>query len=348
MSKKRKKSSILPLVPFFILGVALIAVIIAIFKFNDDSEEGTTEDGLTATVEETSTTSESEPEPENTPLTLSDEEVYNLDVIQTNGVEMIDTSEYSSIAEVIEGTMADFGVEDSQVSIEYTDLKADETYALNESNFQTAASSVKLPLSVMYVDAINAGDMNWDTEVAYTYADYEEGDGTITAGVANGTGQAAYTVEDLIGNALMHSDNTATNMLIRYYNEVYGSGAFKTNVANGVDVTIDDAFYNENVISAELLTAYYELIAADDTYQDLVDFLLNTSPDRLFTTYVNSSLMANKYGNYGTALNDGGIYYENDEPQYTLVALTDGLTDGTGFLENLNLRVNQYYRANYE
>ncbi len=218
---------------------------------------------------------------------------------------------------------------------------------MNENNFQTAASTIKLPLSVIYVDAIDEGTIDWDTEVTYTYADYEEGDGTITAAVASGTGQAAYTIEDLIANALMHSDNTATNMLIRYYNELYGSGAYKTSIANGVDVSIDDAFYSDNVASAELLSAYYDLLATDDTYQALVDYLLDASPDRLFTTYVNSSLMANKYGNYGTALNDGGIYYENDQAQYSLVVLTDGLSDGTSFLENLNLRVNQYYRANY-
>src|SRR5699024_9506090 len=125
------------------------------------------------------------------------------------------------------------------------------------------------------------------------------------------------------------------------------SETYKTSIASSVDVAIDEAFYSDNVASAELLSAYYDLLATDGAYQPLVDYLLDASPDRLFTTYVNSSLMANKYGNYGTALDDGGIYYDNAEPQYSLVALTDGLTDGTGVLENLSLRVNQYARANY-
>ena len=343
MSKRRKKSSIKPLVPFFVLGVALIAVLIAIFKYNDEDKGDASSDSLTATVDE-STASDSLG---NTPLTLSDEEVYNIDLMQANGVAMIDPISYDSMADVIEDTMVEFGVDESQISLEFINYQTGESYTVNENNFQTAASTIKLPLSVIYVDAIDEGTIDWDTEVTYTYADYEEGDGTITAAVASGTGQAAYTIEDLIANALMHSDNTATNMLIRYYNELYGSGAYKTSIANGVDVAIDDAFYSDNVASAELLSAYYDLLATDDTYQALVDYLLDASPDRLFTTYVNSSLMANKYGNYGTALNDGGIYYENDQAQYSLVVLTDGLSDGTSFLENLNLRVNQYYRANY-
>jgi len=343
MSKRRKKSSIKPLVPFFVLGVALIAVLIAIFKYDDEGEENASSDSLTATVDE-STASESLG---NTPLTLSDEEVYNLDLMQASGIELIDTSQYASIDELIEATMAEFGVDESQISLEFINYQTGESYTVNENNFQTAASTIKLPLSVIYVDAIDEGTIDWDTEVTYTYADYEEGDGTITAAVASGTGQAAYTIEDLIANALMYSDNTATNMLIRYYNELYGSETYKTSIASSVDVAIDEAFYSDNIASAELLSAYYDLLATDGAYQPLVDYLLNNSPDRLFTTYVNSSLMANKYGNYGTALNDGGIYYENDEAQYSLVALTDGLTDGTGFLENLNLRVNQYYRANY-
>ncbi|MEY8371534.1 serine hydrolase [Aerococcaceae bacterium 50-4] len=342
MSNRRKKSSIKPLVPFFVLGVALIVVLIAIFTYQGEGE--VTEESSVDSVDESTTAVSST----TSPLSLSDEEVYNVDVMQANGVEMIDTSQYASMAEVIEATLTDFGVDESQISLEYTDYQTEESYAVNEDVYQTAASTIKLPLAVIFVDAINAGDVSWDTEVTYSYADYEEGDGTITAGVANGTGQAAYTIEDLIANALMHSDNTATNMLIRYYNTLYGSGAYKANIANSVDVAVEDVFYEDNVVSAQLLSAYYDLLATDDDYQALVDYLLDASPDRLFTTYVNSQLMANKYGNYGTALNDAGIYYENDEPQYSLVVLTDGVTDGTGFLENINLRVNQYYRANYE
>lgn len=343
MSKRRKKSSIKPLVPFFVLGVALIAVLIAIFKYNDE-DKGEADESLTATVDDSSAVESAN----NIALSLSDEEVYNIDLMQANGVAMIDPISFDSMADVIEDTMVEFGVDESQISLEFINYQTDESYTVNENNFQTAASTIKLPLSVIYVDAIDEGTIDWDTEVTYTYADYEEGDGTITAAVASGTGQAAYTIEDLIANALMYSDNTATNMLIRYYNELYGSETYKTSIASSVDVAIDEAFYSDNVASAELLSAYYDLLATDGAYQPLVDYLLDASPDRLFTTYVNSSLMANKYGNYGTALNDGGIYYENDKAQYSLVALTDGITDGTGFLENLNLRVNQYYRANYE
>ena len=343
MSKRRKKSSIKPLVPFFVLGVALIAVLIAIFKYNDEDNGENADESLTATVDDSNAVGSAS----DVVLTLSGEEVYNVDLMQANGVAMIEPSSYHSMADVIEDTMTEFGVDESQISLVFTNYQTGESYTVNENNFQTAASIIKLPLSVIYVDAINEGAIDWDTEVPYTYADYEEGDGTITAAVANGTGQAAYTIEDLIANALMYSDNTATNMLIRYYNELYGSGAYNTSIANSVDVPIDESFYSDNVASAELISAYYDLLATDDTYQALVDYLLNTSPDRLFTTYVNSSLMANKYGSYGTALNDGGIYYENDQAQYSLVVLTDGLSDGTSFLENLNLRVNQYYRANY-
>lgn len=329
--------------PFFVLGVALIAVLIAIFKYNDE-DKGEADESLTATVDDSSAVESAN----NIALSLSDEEVYNIDLMQANGVAMIDPISYDSMADVIEDTMVEFGVDESQISLEFINYQTGESYTVNENNFQTAASTIKLPLSVIYVDAIDEGTIDWDTEVTYTYADYEEGDGTITAAVASGTGQATYTIEDLIANALMYSDNTATNMLIRYYNELYGSETYKTSIASSVDVAIDEAFYSDNVVSAELLSAYYDLLATVDDYQPLVDYLLDASPDRLFTTYVNSSLMANKYGNYGTALNDGGIYYENDEAQYSLVVLTDGLSDGTGFLENLNLRVNQYYRANYE
>ncbi len=112
MSKRRKKSSIKPLVPFFVLGVALIAVLIAIFKYNDEDKGDASSDSLTATVDE-STASDSLG---NTPLTLSDEEVYNIDLMQANGVAMIDPISYDSMADVIEDTMVEFGVDESQIS----------------------------------------------------------------------------------------------------------------------------------------------------------------------------------------------------------------------------------------
>ncbi|MGH2116817.1 serine hydrolase, partial [Aerococcus sp. L_32] len=173
MSKRRKKSSIKPLVPFFVLGVALIAVLIAIFKYNDE-DKGEADESLTATVDDSSAVESAN----NIALSLSDEEVYNIDLMQANGVAMIDPISYDSMADVIEDTMVEFGVDESQISLEFINYQTGESYTVNENNFQTAASTIKLPLSVIYVDAIDEGTIDWDTEVTYTYADYEEGDGT--------------------------------------------------------------------------------------------------------------------------------------------------------------------------
>lgn len=345
---KKKKTNKLHLLPFIILGVALIAVVIAIFKFNDDSSENANS-SITGTVDESNDSGDSaasESSSEEASLSLADEEVYNLELMEANGIQPLDASQYDDMAAVIEATMADFGVDESQISLAYEDLQTGETYTVNPDQYLTAASTIKVPLSVLFVDAIEAGDMSWDTEIQYSYGSYEEGDGTITAGAANGTGQAAYTVEELIGEALMHSDNTATNMLISYYNNYYGTGAFRTNLFSIVDV-VDEAAYSDNIASANALSTYYDLIASEDQYQPIIEFLQQTSPDRLFTTYVNTELMANKYGNYGTTLNDSGIYYEDDQPQYSLVVLTDGLAEGEAFIENLSLRVNEYYRDSY-
>jgi hypothetical protein len=342
--RKNKKKQILPIIPFIVLGLALVAVVVAIMKFKDDTALAESSD-ISGVVDASESSSETL-----TPLTATDDEIYNVDQMTADGVEALDASQYADMAAVIEETMADFGVSAEDISLVYTNLQTNETYTVNEDSYMTAASTVKVPLATVIIDAIEAGDMTWESPVTYAYEDYEEGDGTITAAVASGTGQATYTIEELMGESLMHSDNTATNMLIDYYETVYGEGAFRSNiVAEVYDQVgyIDEAIYEDNIASANFLTAYYKLISTNEIYQPILDFLLQTSPDRLFTTYVKSSVMANKYGNYATALNDTGIYYENDEAQYSLVVYTDGLTEGEDFLANLNLRVNEYYRATY-
>lgn len=88
-------------------------------------------------------------------------------------------------------------------------------------------------------------------------------------------------------------------------------------------------------------------LASDPAYQTTIDLMATDTTRQLFTSYVKQG-MANKYGRWEEAINDVGIYYEDGQPQYALVAITSNSPVADNFIELLNLRVNEYFHAQHQ
>ena len=58
--------------------------------------------------------------------------------------------------------------------------------------------------------------------------------------------------------------------------------------------------------------------------------------------------MATKYGRYENMLNDSGIFYQDDEPIYSLVVMVSDDLYADMFIAELNLRVNEWTLAQTE
>lgn len=263
--------------------------------------------------------------------------------MQADQIEPLDLDNYKNMADVIDQTLTEFNVNSKEIGLAYYNFQNKEHYYLNENELITAASISKVPISALYIDLIEKGDYELDTQLTYNDSMFEAGSGRIT----NEPLRSSYPLEELISEAITHSDNTAMNILKAEYNEKYGN--FREDVLEfaGIENAPKD-FIESNVSSAYIMEQVLIKIAQDDTYKELIQLMYNTSPTQLFTTYVNNDMMANKYGRYGQSINDTGIYYENNQPQYALVVLTDNVSNANDFLELMNLRVNQYYRAQYQ
>ena len=283
--------------------------------------------------EDESTESSSESE-----LTFDD--IYQTDLMDENGIEPLDLDAYKNMADVIDQTLTEFNVNSSEISLAYYNFHNEEHYYLNENELFTAASITKVPLSALYIELINSGEYQLDSELDYSEALFEAGAGNIT----NGPLENSYRIEELITEAITHSDNTAMNILKAEYDKEFGN--FREDILTfaGIDEKPED-FLNNNLSSAYITEQVLIKIAQDESYSDLINLMFETSPAQLFTSYVNNEMMANKFGRYEQAVNDSGIYYENNQPQYALVVLSDNINQADQFLEVMNLRVNQWFRA---
>lgn len=275
-------------------------------------------------------------------IALAFDDIYQVDLMAENGIELLELDDYNNMADVIDQTLAEFNVNSSEISLAYYDFHNEEHYYLNQNELITAASITKVPLAALYIDLIEADIHNLNTELEYREALFERGAGNIT----NGPLESRYTIEELITEAITNSDNTAMNILKAEYDKEFGN--FREDILDFAN--IDDkpeAYLSSNVSSAYIMEQVLIKIAQDDTYNGLINLMLETSPTQLFTAYVNNDMMANKFGRYERSVNDSGIYYENNQPQYALVILTDDVSNADQFLEVMNLRVNQWFRSQY-
>lgn len=308
----------------------------------DETNESKSE--ASSALSENSSEDESQEEDESTESSseseLTFDDIYQTDLMEENGIEPLDLDAYENMADVIDQTLTEFNVNSSEISLAYYNFHNEEHYYLNENELFTAASITKVPLSALYIDLINSGEYQLDSELDYSEALFEAGAGNIT----NGPLESSYTIEELITEAITHSDNTAMNILKAEYDKEFGN--FREDILTfaGIDEKPED-FLDSNLSSAYITEQVLIKIAQDESYSDLINLMFETSPAQLFTSYVNNEMMANKFGRYEQAVNDSGIYYENNQPQYALVVLSDNINQADQFLEVMNLRVNQWFRA---
>lgn len=265
-------------------------------------------------------------------------EIYDYEAMENLGVESQDATKYDSLEEIVYELLADYGLDASQIGFAYTNLETGEELFINEDEQMIVASMYKVPMVAMYIDLIDQGYLSWDSQLTYSDKYYQDGAGDITANPK----QAYYSLDDLAYQAIVYSDNTAS--LILYYYYVNNFGSFRNALLEFVDYyEVPEIFYYDNYGSAYIMNLSLQKVALDPSYQTVVDLMKETYPKQFFSLYVNN--MATKYGRYENMLNDSGIYYEGDEPIYTLLIMVRDNLDSELFISELNLRVNEWVLA---
>jgi len=90
-------------------------------------------------------------------------------------------------------------------------LDRDESFSYQAEEPWYLASGVKVPVAIAVMRAIERGELSLDTRVTLLESDFVDGAGATNARAAGTRLRVSYLLEQMI----VHSDNTATDMLIR-------------------------------------------------------------------------------------------------------------------------------------
>lgn len=263
---------------------------------------------------------------------------------ESEDLEAIRNEQYSGMpfAELVQEVLQDFSVEEGQVAIGYYNFQEDTDFYLNENRVMYAASTTKVAIAALFTDLIHQGEETWETELPYSDNDYEEGEGNIT----NSEKQSSYPIADLVQEMLIYSDNTATNILSNYYIDQYAGSyqGFREAIASlsGLE-DLDPEIYEENYATAKMLEQTLIRIAANQQYAAVVETMQEAQSGFRFKEYVPEG-MAAKYGSAEEWHHDTGIFYEEDQPIYVLVVMTENVDQADEFLAVMNLHVNEWTR----
>lgn len=308
----------------------------------EESSEVSTESSEESSEESHDKSSESsESEALASDETQLDPSIYNVDLIEANGIEAINPSDYASIDELVYDLIAEYGINTNQIGLSFYNFQTDEFFTINPQQYIIAASTAKVPIAAIYLDLIEEGYYSLDSYIPYDSTAYS------SLEPYNSNGDSAYTIEDLIHDSIVYSDNSSWYALA--FNYINNFDSVRQGILNfsGYYSGVSDIYYSDNYTTAEISQEVLIKVANNPSYEPLTQLMRQTEPDQLFSSYVNNDNMATKYGRLEGIVNDTGIYYENNQAQYSLVVLTDEVDYADGFIELLNLRINQWFRANY-
>ena len=176
IKNKTKKQIISRLI---ILVVCLICVIVIIQTQNQNKEVSVSED-----------TNIKQEENEEEPVTpVEDEEIKNL------------------IAEI----KTQNNLNDNNFAFFYYNPQTQEYYFDNQEKYFKGASTVKVPIAMIYYDKIRNGEITKEDTLQYTSDNYEPGGGTTASKYKVGS---YIPIGFLLEQSIINSDNTAVNTLI--------------------------------------------------------------------------------------------------------------------------------------
>ena len=255
-------------------------------------------------------------------------------------VKEVEPMEDDNLKTLIEYEISKYGFNENNFAFFYYNVNDKKYYFYNEDAYFTAASTIKVPISMYYYDEINLGNYTENSELLYADDCYEAGGGTTASLYSAGD---KVPLNFLLEQAIVNSDNTAVNILIKNL----GYSNAKRKITKYSDEPVPDKFYSSNIISAgfayDVINYLYE---HQEEYQKLISDMKKSSMGKYLKQYITDYDVAHKYGSYGNYVHDYGIVYT--ESPYLIGVFTKGITNSAEVIAQISLDVFNYTKGNLD
>lgn len=242
---------------------------------------------------------------------------------------MSDVPSASSIEALLQTYMQQRNLNEQNFGFYFYSTIDQEEYIFNDTTLFQAASTIKVPLNMLYYDRYEQGLMSPQQTLPLLSTDLEEGDGyTAIDYRLNQMIPYSYLQEQ----SIVYSDNTATNMLVRGLN---GFNTFRSLLEAYASEKLPAEFYTQNVVNMRyMLDVMKTLVKHDDHYALLISQMKEASLGMYLQQSSDTFEIAQKYGMYDTYYHVTGIVY-TPKP-YIVGIYTNQRADAVDIMGELN------------
>ena len=299
-----------------ILVTCLICIIVIIQIQNENQQ--------VSAKQESANTQETEQIQEEATEELAEENTEQVE-------EVVEPTEDEEIKNLITEIKTQNNLTEENFAFFYYNPQTQKYYFDNQNKYFKAASTVKVPVAIMYYDKIKNGELTKESTLQYTSDDYEEGGGTTASLYSVGDN---VPISYLLEQSIVNSDNTAVNILI----DGIGYRKCREQIAEFSDEQFTEEFYTTNLTTADLGYNIINRIYQNQTdYEELIGFMKKSSNGEYLKKYVTEYDVAHKYGSYAGNVHDYGIVY-SDSP-YLIGVYTQGVSGADELIANISRQV---------
>lgn len=211
----------------------------------------------------------------------------------------------------------------------YDSIHDGETYIYNGDQFINAASTIKVPLNMLYEDAYVEGTKKPEDTIVFIKNDVETGGGDTLKKHRIGE---ALSYSYLQKQSIENSDNTATNMLVR---GLGGFMKFRQQLTKYTKKTMPREFFLQNVVSMNYMHDVMKILYDNQKkYANIIAYMKKAAVGSFLQKSSDVFEIAQKYGQYDRYLHAVGIVYT---PRPYLVGIyTTNRADGEAIICELN------------
>lgn len=207
-----------------------------------------------------------------------------------------------------------------RISVVAVDLTSGSRYEFRPRDPYLPASTFKLPVTLCTLEAIDRGELAWDTPITYTEADWEPVGAGNFANAAFGT---QWSVRNLVDRSIISSNNVAVKMLAR---TLTWDGLLACTTEMGGPVTRTEGG-STPVTASDEAAWWLRLWQLSQERPQLAEELLRplrrvTYDGRIQAGTPRPELVTHKFGTYAGYDHDGAIVW--GERPYVLVVMTFG------------------------